>query len=465
MGVALVQFASNGVTAGGSVTVTFSSATAGNTLIAAGVSNGSGTWTNPSGWTEITRSTDSTGNLSAIWYYKTAAGGETSVVIDPSGTRNISGIVMELSGISGTPTVVSNDDETNLSTVVKSQAAAAAAVTPNASTDFAIAFFGSDRSDTVDLNRAYTASYSETIGGWASVAGAQPGIAIATLQLASGSATNTTFSCDAAESGDEMYGALATFTVAAASIDITATPDTLVITEHQAAVAQAINVNTTGDALSVTEHAAVVSQEINVNAAADALVATEHAATVSLSMEIAATADALGITEHAAAVDLSAGISIAATADSLGIVENPATVSLSMGVEATAASIAVTEHAATVSLAPAVSPAQGLLAGDDDESERRLQAERYRKLKPKPSAPVIVREQPPAPAVEEAPEVAGPLSLGGIAATALLREGTQQRVAVDIETGVPDNVVAQEPDRAALSRRRRALAILLASLT
>jgi len=213
----LIQAASNNGSGVTSLAVTFSSATAGNLLIAAYSNSTAQTWgTAPSGWTLLTQVTDAAGNMSSIWYYKIAAGGETSVTAtwDNSGST-VRGTVVEYEGaFSGAPLDQTAEDESNISTVVTSQASGTTGATAQAD-ELLVAFFGADAVSNVQGTHSYTNSFVEdsfdinTTG--------RAAVIIASLVVASTSTYTTTFSTT--DTGDEMYGAIATFKKAVAGGD------------------------------------------------------------------------------------------------------------------------------------------------------------------------------------------------------------------------------------------------------
>ncbi len=192
------------------VTVTFAAATAGNLLVAGFAhANNQGSYTDPSGWTLITSVALSAGNMFARWYYKVAAGGETSV----TGTGNTSGVcrgvVAEFAGpFASTPLDVSAENEANISTAVTSEASGTTGSTSQARA-LAVAFFAADSAANVTDGRGYSDSFSEVHFASTTASTARPAAALARKVLAATGAQSTTFSCS--DTGDEMYGAVAVF--------------------------------------------------------------------------------------------------------------------------------------------------------------------------------------------------------------------------------------------------------------
>lgn len=207
---------STGVT---SLAVPFTSATAGNLLVAAYSSSAAQTWgSDPSGWALLTQVTNAAGNMSSIWYYKIAAGGETSVTATfDNGGSNIRGSVCEFEGsFNATPLDKTAEDEGSISTAVTSMASGTTATTSQAD-ELLVAFFGGDAIQNIDLSRGYTNSFTEE--ECETSPGGRAAVIIAKLVVASASTYTTTFSTT--DTGDEMYGAIATFKKAASGYTLT----------------------------------------------------------------------------------------------------------------------------------------------------------------------------------------------------------------------------------------------------
>jgi hypothetical protein len=201
-----------------SLAVTFSAAVAGNLLVAGFSSNIAQTWgTDPTGWTLIHQIPNATGQLAAIWYYKIAAGGETSVTatFDGSGS-NCRGSVAEFEGaFNATPLDVAAESEANISTVVASQASGTTATTAQAD-ELLVAFFASDAIQNVDGGRAYTNSFAEVIAPISP--GGRAGATLVKLVVAATGTYSTTFTTT--DPGDEQYGSIAAFKKAGAGASI-----------------------------------------------------------------------------------------------------------------------------------------------------------------------------------------------------------------------------------------------------
>ncbi len=208
-----VQAVENSVSSG-IVTVNFTAATAGNLLIF-GVGRSStlasgATWGTPTGWTMLTSTPENTGNVGAVWYYKIASGGETSVSSSESTPPgNGRGIVMEFAGpFAASPLDVTAEDESNLATVVTSQPSGTTATTSQADA-LAIAFFVVDGAINADGGRSYSDSFSEVIYAHPVNFNNRAACVGAKRLLTATGTYSTTFSCT--DTGDEMYGAIAVF--------------------------------------------------------------------------------------------------------------------------------------------------------------------------------------------------------------------------------------------------------------
>jgi len=131
-------------------------------------------------------------------------------------------------------------------------------------------------------------------------------------------------------------------------VDISATTDSLTLSEQAASINAETNVNSTTDSLSITTYAATVSTtaDTNINATTDALTLTEQQATVNAETNVNASTDALTLTENSATVSI--GTNISATTDNLTLSEQAATVNAENSVQATADVLNLVEYAATI---------------------------------------------------------------------------------------------------------------------
>lgn len=209
--------------ASGDVTITISpTATLGNLLVIvegrSAAHGAGGAWGTPSGWNILHSTPINSGNVAGAAYWKISDGTETSAVTGhttPNG--NAQAVYAEFEGaFDGSPLDVQAEDEGNLTTVVKSQSTGTTGATAQAD-ELIVAMFNADQFQTIDTGRAYTNSFVERVIGDASAARAT---AIIASKVVSATGTQEcTFSCDAGETGDEMYGQIATFKKLAAGGD------------------------------------------------------------------------------------------------------------------------------------------------------------------------------------------------------------------------------------------------------
>jgi hypothetical protein len=199
--------------ASGECIITFPAATAGNLLIVgegrSATHSATGTWVPDSaGWATLTDSGINVGNMSGAWYYKIAAGGETGFTSAHSLEQgNLQAVYAEFEGpFAASPLDVTAEDAANLASVVTSQGTGTTGTTAQADA-LAIAFFATDRFDTVDGTPTYSDSFTQVIIGDTSSARASAFLAKRVL-----SATGT-YTCTrgCTDTGDEMYGAIAVF--------------------------------------------------------------------------------------------------------------------------------------------------------------------------------------------------------------------------------------------------------------
>jgi hypothetical protein len=193
-------------------------ATAGNLLIAgvASALTGSGwTWTDPGGWTAISESgidtTSVAANVAGKWYYKIAAGGETSVTLATSATTGSRrGVIVEFEGPFTVPPLdVAAEDETHKNTAGTTSQSTGTTSTTSQAAELAVAFFAADSATNVDGSRSYSNSFTEVIFADAADFAARAGAVLAKRVLSATGAYSCTFSVT--DTGDEMYGAIATF--------------------------------------------------------------------------------------------------------------------------------------------------------------------------------------------------------------------------------------------------------------
>lgn len=146
-----------------------------------------------------------------------------------------------------------------------------------------------------------------------------------------------------------------------AETSLTATSDTLAITEYPANVNAATNVSANIDPLAITEYSATINAVTNVQASTATLTLTENNATVQAgnNVEVSASAGSLSITEFNATVNSSTIVS--AGTDPLVITEYPTSVSSGTNVQSTTTSLSLTEYPSSISIDVAVQANAGSL--------------------------------------------------------------------------------------------------------
>jgi len=168
--------ANNGNGADASITVTISTTpTVNNLLVCAATAhvNNDGTWNTPTDFTLVHNVVNSTLGVTGIMAYKVSEGDEASVVASiATGTRRLSAIVAEYSGLATTsPLEDSDEDETNIATAVATQDTGT--ITPVTANGMAIVSVSArgqanittptiDESFTIDLSEGEIGSYPYT---------------------------------------------------------------------------------------------------------------------------------------------------------------------------------------------------------------------------------------------------------------------------------------------------------------
>jgi hypothetical protein len=167
-----------------------------------------GDWGTPSGWTRIHDSGINTGNLGGCWFFKISDGTETSVATAGSGFQGTwQAFVAELEGsFAASPLDVAAEDAANIATVVTSQTSGTTGTTAQ-NDELALAFFASDRMDTVDTSRVYSNSFTEVV--FTDQQTTRAASMLAKKVLSATGTVECTFSVT--DTGDEMYGSVATF--------------------------------------------------------------------------------------------------------------------------------------------------------------------------------------------------------------------------------------------------------------
>lgn len=155
-----------------------------------------------------------------------------------------------------------------------------------------------------------------------------------------------------------------------ASVEVSATCDSLTLTENSATVTVKIDVavSATCDELALTEYAATVNAAISITTGTDALALTTYDATIAFGFEVDCATDALTITTYEAGIEsdrnIAAGIcnltlsthkasvgastTIAANCDVLTLTENAATISIDINIATTPDELTITGLSATI---------------------------------------------------------------------------------------------------------------------
>lgn len=205
------QSAQGSGTSGAATATLASGATAGNLLIfAVGRSTShsvGGTWGTPTGFSDLPNSGILNGNMGGGYWYKIAAGGETTVTSNGTGEAgNWCAAVVELEGpFDGTPLDKTAEDESNLAATDTSQTSGTTATTAQ-NDELGVAIYAADNASNVTDGRAYTNSFSEVIFA---NSGSRASVIVAKKVLSAADAIESTFSTT--DTGDEMYGSVATF--------------------------------------------------------------------------------------------------------------------------------------------------------------------------------------------------------------------------------------------------------------
>ena len=155
---------------------------------------------------------------------------------------------------------------------------------------------------------------------------------------------------------------------AAAGTEISASTDSLSLTENAATIAVDVNVNASTDTLSLSTHNATVGvvSDVEISAGVDELTLTESAATIAVDVNVLASSDDLTLSEFAATI--ANDVSISASVDAITLSEFAASVANDVNVLAGVDELTLTEAAATVSVDVNV------LASTDDLSVTEHQA-------------------------------------------------------------------------------------------
>jgi len=187
---------------------------AGHLLIAASASIESVT-TPPSGFTALNNSL--TGSSEWNLWYKISDGTEDEITVDYATAGPIGITFTEYAWDGSTPTITENENETNISTAVSSQASGAA--TPTGSKSIALAFHGCTDVTLNFTGQAVDGSWVEDLSFF-STSFAIPSFKVSSLVNATGSQEATHTDTD---TGSAMYGAIAIFDVGSSNPVLDAT--------------------------------------------------------------------------------------------------------------------------------------------------------------------------------------------------------------------------------------------------
>lgn len=184
-------------------------ATSGNILIAAaGIDAGVTAFVTPTGWTEAHKV--ETGAIAGAAYYKISDGTETGVTLSWGNNRSSGVIILEFSATdidTGTAPLLA-EDESNVSTVVTSQATGTTSATTVADA-LSIALFSADQAQNVFDGRSYSTGYIEQANVNSLTTGTRPVTYVVTnVETATGTKSCTFTTTD---TGDEQYGRILVF--------------------------------------------------------------------------------------------------------------------------------------------------------------------------------------------------------------------------------------------------------------
>lgn len=154
-------------------------------------------------------------------------------------------------------------------------------------------------------------------------------------------------------------------------VEVTATCDSLTLTEYGATVTIKLDVSVSAacDELTITEYAATVNAEVSITAETDALTLTTYDATVTFGFSVDCATSELTLTSYAAGIkadtniaaevcnltlsahkaNLSESTTIAATCDTLTLTANTATIRFDVNITTTPDALTITGLSATVS--------------------------------------------------------------------------------------------------------------------
>lgn len=187
-------------------------ATAGNLLVIAegrsATPGAGGAWGAPTGWNILHSTPINSGNVAGAAYWKISDGTETaatSIHTNIAGNGHVA--FAEIEGpFAVSPLDVQAESEANLTTAVLTQSTGTTGATAQ-NDELALAFFAADQFQTIADGRSYSNSFTEVAIGDNTAARATGWIA--KLVLSAVGTVECTFTTT--DTGDEMYGQMATF--------------------------------------------------------------------------------------------------------------------------------------------------------------------------------------------------------------------------------------------------------------
>jgi len=159
---------------------------------------------------------------------------------------------------------------------------------------------------------------------------------------------------------------------APAGIEVSATTDSLTLTEYSSNVNAETNVQSGIDFLTLTEYAADVNLDVSISASVDELALTEYAAGINAETNISAGIDELIITALNATVFVGANVEVSATTDELLVTEYPANINAEVSIAAGFDDLTLTENAASVNNIINISAALDELALTENAADVKI---------------------------------------------------------------------------------------------
>jgi hypothetical protein len=135
---------------------------------------------------------------------------------------------------------------------------------------------------------------------------------------------------------------------AAAATDITATLESITLTENTATTALDIDITSALESVLLSEQQAGVSLDRTISAVVESVSLTEYQGQVSLDRDITATQEAIQVTENAASV--STDITVSGSLESIQVTENAADIAVDVSLSGSQEQITITENQASLGL-------------------------------------------------------------------------------------------------------------------